>query len=97
MKMQAIPVILRPAYNLISHVRLLDGRPLTCPQSFSPLPYPVLDDQIGLLSSTMFAGMMFGVVGRGTCTLASLPKPKLSHTQVPISWAIALPLTQLYS
>jgi hypothetical protein len=35
----------------------------------SPVPRPVPDNLIGLLSSTMFAGMMFGAVGWGTCTL----------------------------
>jgi hypothetical protein len=33
---------------------------------------PVPDNQIGLLSSAMFAGMMFGAVGWGACTLTCL-------------------------
>ena len=65
--------------------------------------HPVPDNQIGLLSSTVFAGMMFGAVGWGTCTLTCLSalKPKTYrstyHPQAPISWVVALRSTQLYS
>lgn len=37
----------------------------------------VSDGRIGLLSSSMFGGMMFGAVGWGTCELS--PSPLASH------------------
>jgi hypothetical protein len=45
----------------------------------------------------MFAGMMFGAVGWGTCTFTSLyemDKPKASRPQALISWVAALRSTR---
>jgi hypothetical protein len=73
----------------------LDNLPSTCPQCFPSRPVP--DNQIGLLSSAMFAGMMFGAVGWGTCTLTclhELDKPKAFLPQALISWVAALRSTR---
>ena len=51
-------------YNSIIQVHPLLAQ--ICELSSDPLPVP--DNYIGTLSSSMFAGMMFGAVGWGTCS-----------------------------
>ena len=96
MWMQAIAIILPRVQR---HFAREFPRQLSLDLSIVLTLHPVPDNQIGLLSSTMFAGMMFGAVGWGTCTLTCLSalKPKTYHPQAPISWVVALHSTQLYS
>ena len=59
----------------------------------------VPDSYIGTVSSSMFAGMMVGAVGWGTCKVNShshIQIIKLIRTKAPISWDELQPLTQLF-
>ena len=70
MWMQAVAIILPRVQQHFSR-KFSVGGPSVLHRLLTSL-CSVPDNQIGLLSSTMFAGMMFGAVGWGTCTLICL-------------------------
>ena len=70
MWIQAMAIILPRVQRHFLRAYFLRLNARTFTRSLHLPPFAVPDNHIGILSSSMFAGMMIGAVGWGTCELS---------------------------